>query len=163
MGIEAVDHLAAESAPRAGGELLLNDAARFFQIRRTLIGIVAVGAEEVELTVIEQLQRQSAGAERGKGRGVALEIEGLFKKLSVHIALLELLITLYMREHDMQAVVVLQRDQLVEDPVGPADERHFDHNQIGALDRKLRDRFAVGDARVVENLGAEKDLGLGIG
>lgn len=96
------------SLRHAPGELLLNDAARFRHIGRTLIGIVAVGAEEVELTVIEQLQRQSAGAERGKGRGVALEIEGLFKKLSVHIALLELLITLYMREHDMQAVVVLQ-------------------------------------------------------
>ena len=106
-----------QSFPLRGRVFLLDHLTRLVHIGRAFFGIVAVGADEVQQIVIDHFQRQLARTPRGERFGIALKVKGLIKKLCIHITLLDGLIALYMREHDMQIMAVLQGDKLVKDPV----------------------------------------------
>lgn len=160
MTVEAVITFTGQPAPIGRGELLLNHPTRLIHIGRTTVGIVAVGADEVQQTVVDHFQRQLARTARGESARVALKIKGLFKQPRVHTALLDGLIALHMSEDNAQILIILQGGQLVKDPVRPCDKGHFDQQQIGALYPELRDTLAVGDAGIIEDLGAEIDLGM---
>ena len=163
VSIEALLALFDEMKPIGRGELLFDDLLRLLHVGRAFVGVMAVGADEMEQIAVHQSQRQPAGSEGRECFGVALEVEGLVKKPLVDIVLLYALVTLDMGEDDAQTGIVLKCDQLVEDLVRPGDKRHFDQDQIGTLYGELRDAVAVGDAGIVKHLGAQQDLGLTVG
>ena len=117
MSVEAFFKFARQPFPFGGGAFLFDHLTRLIHIGRAFFGVVAVSADEMQQIVVDHFQRQLARTPRGERFGIALKVKGLIKKLCIHITLLDGLIALYMREHDMQIMAVLQGDKLVKDPV----------------------------------------------